>query len=89
MIADVKRVGAEIAAAEPWVDVLINNAGSMFGTRKVTAEGLERTFALNHMSYCSGMLGDGMRRPGLIFLFSASAVGYTRADDDVRRHSLV
>jgi NAD(P)-dependent dehydrogenase (short-subunit alcohol dehydrogenase family) len=50
-VADVKRVGAEIAAAEPRVDVLINNAGSMFGARKTTPEGLERTFALNHMSY--------------------------------------
>jgi NAD(P)-dependent dehydrogenase (short-subunit alcohol dehydrogenase family) len=51
LIADVKKVGAEIAAAEPRIDVLVNNAGSMFGARKLTAEGLERTFALNHMSY--------------------------------------
>ena len=51
LMADVKRVGAEIAAAEPRIDVLLNNAGSMFGLRKITAEGLERTFALNHMSY--------------------------------------
>jgi NAD(P)-dependent dehydrogenase (short-subunit alcohol dehydrogenase family) len=51
LIADVKKVGAEIAAAEPRVDVLVNNAGNMFGLRKITAEGLERTFALNHMNY--------------------------------------
>jgi NAD(P)-dependent dehydrogenase (short-subunit alcohol dehydrogenase family) len=51
LIADVKHVGAEIAAAEPRIDVLLNNAGSMFGARKLTAEGLERTFALNHMGY--------------------------------------
>jgi NAD(P)-dependent dehydrogenase (short-subunit alcohol dehydrogenase family) len=51
LIADVKHVGAEIAAAEPRIDVLVNNAGNMFGLRKITAEGLERTFALNHMSY--------------------------------------
>jgi len=51
LMAEVRRVGAEIAAAEPRIDVLINNAGSMFGARKITAEGLERTFALNHMSY--------------------------------------
>jgi NAD(P)-dependent dehydrogenase (short-subunit alcohol dehydrogenase family) len=50
-VADVKKVGAEIDAAEPRIDVLLNNAGSMFGRRKITAEGLERTFALNHMSY--------------------------------------
>jgi NAD(P)-dependent dehydrogenase (short-subunit alcohol dehydrogenase family) len=40
-----------MAAAEPRIDVLLNSAGSMFGRRLPTAEGLERTFALNHMSY--------------------------------------
>jgi NAD(P)-dependent dehydrogenase (short-subunit alcohol dehydrogenase family) len=50
-LAEVKRVGAEIAAAEPRIDVLVNNAGAIFGRRAVTADGLERTFALNHMSY--------------------------------------
>jgi len=33
------------------IDVLINNAGAMFWRRQVTADGLERTFALNHMAY--------------------------------------
>jgi len=50
-IGDTRRVAAEIAAAEPRVDVLINNAGAMFGTRQITPDGLELTFALNHMSY--------------------------------------
>jgi len=31
--------------------VLVNNAGALFGDRQVTSEGLERTFALNHMAY--------------------------------------
>jgi NAD(P)-dependent dehydrogenase (short-subunit alcohol dehydrogenase family) len=46
-----KRLAAEIAAAEAQIDVLINNAGAMFGSRQLTADGLERTFALNHMAY--------------------------------------
>ena len=50
-MAETRRVAAEIAAAEPRIDVLANNAGAVFATRAVTAEGLERTFALNHMSY--------------------------------------
>lgn len=50
-IVEMKRVAADIAAAESRVDVLINNAGAMFGSRRVTADGLESTFALNHMSY--------------------------------------
>jgi NAD(P)-dependent dehydrogenase (short-subunit alcohol dehydrogenase family) len=46
-----KRVAAEIANREPPIDVLINNAGALFGTRQLTEDGLEYTFALNHMSY--------------------------------------
>ena len=51
LMADTRRVAAEIAAAEPRIDVLINNAGAVFDRRVVTSEGLELTFALNHMAY--------------------------------------
>jgi NAD(P)-dependent dehydrogenase (short-subunit alcohol dehydrogenase family) len=50
-IEAVRRVGGEIASAEPRIDVLINNAGAMFYDRQVTVDGLERTFATNHMAY--------------------------------------
>jgi NAD(P)-dependent dehydrogenase (short-subunit alcohol dehydrogenase family) len=50
-IPEMKRVAAEIAAAEPKIDVLINNAGALFNSRQTTSDGLEMTFALNHMSY--------------------------------------
>jgi NAD(P)-dependent dehydrogenase (short-subunit alcohol dehydrogenase family) len=50
-IAETRRVGAGITASEPRIDVLINNAGALFSNRRVTPEGVELTFALNHMSY--------------------------------------
>jgi NAD(P)-dependent dehydrogenase (short-subunit alcohol dehydrogenase family) len=50
-LSEMKRVGAEIASAEPKIDVLVNNAGAAFMSRQVTEDGLEKTFALNHMSY--------------------------------------
>lgn len=50
-LAEVTRVAKEIAAAEPRIDVLINNAGAMFGHRQLTQDGLELTFATNHLSY--------------------------------------
>jgi len=50
-IAETRRIGALIAKSEPRIDVLINNAGAMFADRRVTPEGLEMTFALNHMAY--------------------------------------
>lgn len=50
-LGEMKRVAGEIAAAEPRIDILINNAGAMFGRREVTEDGLELTFATNHVSY--------------------------------------
>jgi NAD(P)-dependent dehydrogenase (short-subunit alcohol dehydrogenase family) len=50
-IADTRRVAAEIAAAEPKIDVLINNAGALFNTRQLSPDGLEMSFAVNHMAY--------------------------------------
>ena len=50
-LAEMKRVAAEIADREPPIDILINNAGALFGTRRLTEDRLEYTFALNHMSY--------------------------------------
>jgi len=48
---DALRTLAAGLAALSRIDVLINNAGAMFWRREVTADGLERTFALNHMAY--------------------------------------
>jgi len=58
-LSEMKRVASEIAKAEPRIDVLINNAGAMFGSHQLTEDGLERTFALNHMAYF--VLTHGLR----------------------------
>lgn len=50
-LPELHRVGKEVAAAETRIDVLINNAGAMFGHRQTTEDGLELTFATNHLSY--------------------------------------
>jgi len=50
-VSEMKRVAAEIAAAEPRVDLLVNNAGALFSRREVTEDGLEKHFALNHVAY--------------------------------------
>ncbi len=54
-----KRVAATIAHTEPRIDVLINNAGAMFSSRRLTDDGLEYTFALNHMAYF--VVTEGLR----------------------------
>jgi NAD(P)-dependent dehydrogenase (short-subunit alcohol dehydrogenase family) len=48
--AEVRRLAAEVLATLPRLDVLINNVGGYWNTRHVTVDGLERTFALNHLA---------------------------------------
>jgi retinol dehydrogenase-12 len=50
-VAEVRRLAAEFRARHDRLDVLLNNAGAVFARREVTSEGLERTFALNHLAY--------------------------------------
>ena len=50
-LSEMKRVGAAIAAAEPRIDVLVNNAGALFDRRDEVEGGFEKTFALDHLSY--------------------------------------
>lgn len=47
----VRQLAAQINAFYPRVDVLVNNAGLLIGSRGVTDDGIERTFALNHLAY--------------------------------------
>jgi NAD(P)-dependent dehydrogenase (short-subunit alcohol dehydrogenase family) len=56
-ISEMKRLAMEIAAAESRIDVLINNAGAIFGSRQTTEDNLELTFATNHMAYFVLTLG--------------------------------
>ena len=48
---EVARVAEALLHAAPRIDVLVNNAGAFFERRAIAPDGLERTFALNHMGY--------------------------------------
>jgi len=65
-LRDMKRVAAEIAAAEPAIDVLINNAGTIVARNQHTEDGLEVMFATNHMSYfvITNLLLERLRAAG-------------------------
>ena len=49
--ADVRRLADAVLALHPRLDVLVNNAGGLFGRRRLSADGIEMNFALNHLSY--------------------------------------
>jgi NAD(P)-dependent dehydrogenase (short-subunit alcohol dehydrogenase family) len=46
----VRGLAREVGGRHERIDVLANNAGALFATRQETSEGLERTFALNHLA---------------------------------------
>lgn len=48
--ADVRRIAAEIRQTYDRVDVLVNDAGGVFGRRKITEDGIEWTLAVNHLA---------------------------------------
>lgn len=83
-LADMKRVANEIAAAEPRIDVLVNNAGAMFNTRHVTGDGFELTFALNHLAYFVVTLGllDSLKAAGNARIVSTASTGHKMAKLD-------
>src|SRR5262249_23683298 len=49
-LAQVRQLAAEVIASVPRLDGLINNAGAANFTRRVTADGYEATFAVNHLA---------------------------------------
>ena len=49
--AAVRQLAAAFREQHTRLDVLLNNAGANFRERADTADGLERTFAVNHMAY--------------------------------------
>jgi NAD(P)-dependent dehydrogenase (short-subunit alcohol dehydrogenase family) len=50
LMADVRTLAAEVRERYGQIDVLANNAGALFASRKETKEGFEQTFALNHLA---------------------------------------
>ncbi len=50
LMAEVRTLAEEVEERYEHIDVLANNAGALFASRRETAEGFERTFALNHLA---------------------------------------
>ncbi len=48
---EVRRLAAEFKSKYPHLHVLLNNAGGTFTTRQLSVDGIEMTFALNHLAY--------------------------------------
>lgn len=51
VMQEVRDLAEQVISHYDRLDILLNNAGGYFAKHELTSDGLERTFALNHMSY--------------------------------------
>src|ERR1700680_3414446 len=82
--AGVRHLTARVADTYPRLDVLVNNADGFWAQRDVTAEGLEHTFALNHLApfLLASLLLDRLTAsaPARIVIVSSGAHASGRID---------
>jgi len=86
-LREMKRVAAEIAAAEPKIDVLVNNAGRICAHNRRTEDGLELMFATNHLSYfvLGNLLLERLQAAGDGRIVSTASEAHRRARLDFDR----
>lgn len=84
--AEVRRLAAEVLERLPRIDVLVNNVGGYWNTRHLTADGLEHTFALNHLAsfLLTNLLLERLEQsgPARVVTVSSNAHGQGRLDFD-------
>ncbi|MFO1055521.1 MAG: SDR family NAD(P)-dependent oxidoreductase [Dongiaceae bacterium] len=83
-IAAGKALGTMIRDRRPRLDLLVNNAGSLFDRRLESVDGLEMTFALNHLGYfvLTHMLLPALRAAPAARIVSVASGAHRRATLD-------
>jgi len=85
--SEVRRLADEVLQTLPRIHVLVNNVGGYWNTRRRTADGLERTFALNHLApfLLTNLLLDRLKQsaPSRVVTVAshAQAMGRIKFDD--------
>jgi len=79
--AEVRRLVAEVLRGMDRLDVLVNNAGTVFQKRELTEEGIEATFALNHLGYflLTQLLLDRIVQSAPARIVNVASIGHRRA----------
>lgn len=86
--SEVRRLGGELEMRFPRIDVLINNAAGVFFRRQTTSEGIEKTWATNHLSYflLTSLLMPALERSEAGRIVNVSSSAHKRGEiyfDDV------
>jgi NAD(P)-dependent dehydrogenase (short-subunit alcohol dehydrogenase family) len=77
-LAEVRRLAEELLARHERIDVLVNNAGVMVGRRRLTEDGFELTFAVNHLApfLLTTLLLDRLRESAPARVVTTSSVAH-------------
>ncbi|MQA26711.1 MAG: SDR family NAD(P)-dependent oxidoreductase [Micromonosporaceae bacterium] len=76
--AAIRRLASEIHERHDRLDVLVNNAGAVNKTRRVTSDGIEATFAVNHLGYflLTNLVTDLLTRSAPARVVTVASVGH-------------
>ena len=79
--AQVRQLAREIQHRFARLDVLVNNAGALFARRQLSQDGLEMTFALNHLAYflLTNLLLDPLKAADSARIVNVSSEAHRRA----------
>jgi NAD(P)-dependent dehydrogenase (short-subunit alcohol dehydrogenase family) len=82
--AEVRRLACEVLERLESINVLVNNVGGYWNTRHVTADGLERSFALNHLApfLLTNLLLDRLTASAPARVVTVAAGAHTRGRID-------
>jgi retinol dehydrogenase 14 len=75
---EVRRLADEVLRRFDRLDVLVNNAGTVFKDRTVTEDGIEATFAVNHLGYflLTQLLLDRIVRSAPARIVNVASIGH-------------
>jgi NAD(P)-dependent dehydrogenase (short-subunit alcohol dehydrogenase family) len=83
---EVRKLAADFKAKYSQLHVLVNNAGAVFSKRQTTVDGLEMTFALDHLAYflLTNLVLDTLKAsaPSRIINISSQAQGTGKINFD-------
>ena len=79
--AEVRRLAVGLLERYRRIDVLANNAGAQFTTRRLTTDGIEATWALNHLApfLLTNLLLDRLKQNPLARIVTTSSDAHRRA----------
>lgn len=83
---EIRRLAHEVQTRYPSLDALVNNAGAMFFRRQESKDGIELTFALNHLGYftLTNLLLDALRAAAPSRVITVSSISHMGARLDLQ-----